>query len=259
LADDEDGFPSPDIQWQIALPIGLATRNKLPDRASANRPRSLRVLKYVSYPLLAERGQFQEIHMGTMSTQTWIILAGFAVLALIALAAWLLRQRKQSHRLEQRFGTEYGRTVDSLGSRSKAESELKTREKRVDHLDIVPLAPSEAVRFSQAWAALQGRFVDNPKGVVAQADQLVREVMLKRGYPIGDFERRAADISVDHPAVVNNYRAAQAIAVRDQRGEADTEELRKAVVHYRALFDDLLEVRETTRPVLPAKPIEVHS
>ena len=109
---------------------------------------------------------------------------------------------------------------------------------RVDHLDIVPLAPSEAARFNQAWAVLQGRFVDNPKSVVAQADQLVREVMLERGYPVGDFERRAADISVDHPAVVNNYRAAQAIAVRDQRGEADTEELRKAVVHYRALFDD---------------------
>jgi hypothetical protein len=106
------------------------------------------------------------------------------------------------------------------------------------------LTPSEADRFSQTWKDLQGRFVDNPKGAVVQADELVRELMLKRGYPMGDFEHRAADISVDHPAVVANYRAAQAIAVRDKRGEANTEELRKAVVHYRALFDEMLEVKK---------------
>jgi LPXTG-motif cell wall-anchored protein len=191
--------------------------------------------------------------MDTIDTQTWIILAGAVVLALIALVAWFFYKKKQSHRLQQRFGTEYGRTVDELGSRTKAESELKTREKRVERLDILPLTPSEAARFSQAWNALQGRFVDNPKGVVVQADQLVRELMQKRGYPIGDFERRAADISVDHPAVVDHYRAAQAIAVRDKRGEADTEELRKAVVHYRALFDELLEVTEAKQGVIPAK------
>ena len=192
--------------------------------------------------------------MDTINTQTWIILAGVAILALIALLAWFYYQKKQSHRLEQRFGPEYGRTVTELGGRTKAESELKTREKRVEHLNIVPLVPSEAARFSQAWKALQGRFVDNPKDVVVEADQLVRELMLKRGYPIGDFERRAADISVDHPAVVDNYRAAQAIAVRDQRGEADTEELRKAVVHYRALFDELLEVvKQEVRPVSQVK------
>jgi hypothetical protein len=178
-----------------------------------------------------------------MSTET-IIIAGVVVLAVIALAAWFFYQKKQSHKLQQRFGPEYGRTVDELGSRTKAESELKAREKRVERFNIVPLAPSEAARLSQAWTVLQGRFVDNPKGVVVQADQLVRELMPKRGYPMGDFERRAADISVDYPAVVANYRAAQAIAVRDKRGEADTEELRKAVVLYRALFDELLEVRK---------------
>src|SRR5450755_1101052 len=182
--------------------------------------------------------------MDTMDTQTWIILGAVVVIVLIALAAYFLYQKRQSQRLEQRFGPEYGRAVKELGSRTKAETELKTRERRVEHLNIVPLAPAEAARFSQAWNALQGNFVDNPKGVVVQADQLVRELLLKRGYPIGDFERRAADISVDHPAVVTNYRAAQAIVARDQRGEADTEELRKAVVHYRALFDELLEVRE---------------
>jgi hypothetical protein len=106
---------------------------------------------------------------------------------------------------------------------------------------------------------LQGRFVDDPRGVVVQADQLVRELMLKRGYPMGDFERRAADISVNYPTVVQNYRAAQAIALRGERGEASTEELRKAVVHYRALFDELLEVEETKQEVARATQMAVHS
>ena len=183
--------------------------------------------------------------MDTIPT-SWIVFGTILVVALLVAAAWVLSQRKKrSLRLQQRFGQEYIRTVDEFGGRAKAESELKARENRVEHLSITTLAPSEAARFSQAWNALQGRFVDNPKGVVAEADQLVRELMLARGYPMGDFERRSADISVDHPAMVETYRAAQAIAVRDQRGEANTEELRKAVVHFRALFDELLEVRET--------------
>jgi hypothetical protein len=173
------------------------------------------------------------------------MIAGAAAVVLIALAAWSIHnKRKQTHQLRERFGPEYSRSVDYLGSRRKAESELKARERRVEQLTIVPLAPSEAARFSETWKDLQGRFVDNPKGAVLQADQLVRELTLKRGYPMGDFEHRAADISVDHPEVVAHYRAAQAIVVRDERGEADTEELRKAVVHYHALFDELLEVRE---------------
>ena len=197
--------------------------------------------------------------MNTIPLQ-WIIVAGVVVFALIAVAAWLFsRKKKQSERLQHRFGSEYGRTVGELGGRTKAEAELKAREKRVEQLTITPLAPAEAARFSQAWSALQGRFVDNPKGVVVQADQLVRELMLKRGYPMGDFERRAADISVDHPAVVEHYRAAQAIAARDERGEADTEELRKAVVHYRVLFDEMLEVREGKQEVLSAREMAVHA
>ena len=191
----------------------------------------------------------------------WIIVTVVLIIALLALAAWLFSQKKkrQSDRLQQRFGAEYDRTVGELGGRTKAESELKAREARVEHLTITPLAPAEAARFSQAWNALQGRFVDNPKGVVVQADQLVRELMVKRGYPMGDFERRAADISVDHPAVVENYRAAQAIAVRDERGETDTEELRKAVVHYRVLFDEMLEVRTPQPEVVSAKQIAAHA
>ncbi len=153
-------------------------------------------------------------------------------------AAYYAKRRKESVRLQRQFGPEYGRTVERFGKRAKAEAELAAREKRVERLNITPLAPADATRFSQAWSTLQGRFVDNPKGVVVQADQLVYELMQKRGYPMGDFERRAADISVDHPGVVANYRAARAIALRDERGEADTEELRKAVVHYRALFDE---------------------
>lgn len=197
--------------------------------------------------------------MDTMNTQTWIIIGLVVAVALIAIAAYLLYRRRQSHRLEKRFGPEYGLAVKELGSRAKAESELKTRERRVEQLDIVPLAPAEAARFAHAWNNLQSSFVDNPKGVVAQADRLVRELLLKRGYPMGDFERRAADISVDHPGVVNNYRAAQVIVTRDQRGGASTEELRTAVVHYRALFGELLEVGETKQATVSAKQMVAQS
>ena len=192
--------------------------------------------------------------METLDTQSWIILAAVVALGLVAIGAWFYR-RKQSHNLQERFGPEYRRTVSELGGRTKGESELKAREKRVERLDILPLAPPEAARFTEAWRALQSRFIDNPKGVVVEAEQLVRELMEKRGYPMGDFERRAGDISVDHPDVVANYRSAQAIAVRDQRGSADTEELRRAVVHYRALFDELLEVREPRQEIIAEKRV----
>ena len=188
--------------------------------------------------------------MDATNTQTWLIVVAVAVLVLIALAAWFFYQKKQSQKLQQRFGPEYKRAIDQLGSRTKAESELKEREKRVERLHIVPLTPPEAARFSQAWKAVQSRFVDNPKNAVVEADKLVRELMQKRGYPVGDFERRAADISVDHPNVVENYRVAQAIAMRAERGGADTEVLRKAVVHYRALFAELLEVQEAKHEVM---------
>ena len=197
--------------------------------------------------------------METIDSQTWIIIAAAVVLGLVVIGAWFFYRKKQSqklsYKLQERFGPEYDRTVNELGSRTKGESELKAREKRVERLEILPLAPSEAARFTEAWDALQGRFVDNPKGVIVQAEQLVRELMEKRGYPMGDFERRAGDISVDHPDVVANYRSAQAIALRDQKGTADTEELRKAVVHYRALFDELLEVREVRQEIIEEKRV----
>ena len=177
--------------------------------------------------------------MDSLDTRTLIIVV-VVVVTVIAIAAYVLYQKRQSRRLEQRFGPEYAAAVQTLGSRAKAEAELKKREKRVGRLDIVPLTPAEVSRFTQSWTRLQGSFIDDPKGVLIQADQLVRELLVKRGYPMADFERRAADISVDHPAVVSNYRAAQLIVSRDQRGEASTEDLRKAVVHFRALFDELL-------------------
>ena len=194
-----------------------------------------------------------------LDTQTLILLAAVAV-AFIALVTWFIYQRVQSQKLQQRFGPEYGRTVDRLGSQTKAEAELRARERRVEKFNIVPLAPAEAARFRQAWNVLQSHFVDDPKGAVVQADALVRELMLKRGFPMGDFERRAADISVDHPVVVENYRAAQGIAERAARGEADTEELRNAVVHYRAIFNELLEVGDMKQDVTtPTRELVSHT
>ena len=194
-----------------------------------------------------------------MTPTNTAIVAILLIALVIAVVAWLIVQRQRSLRLKRRFGPEYDLTVSEFRSQGKAEAELLTREKRVARLQIVPLTPADAFRFSQAWNALQGRFIDSPKGVVSEADHLVRELMAKRGYPMGDFESMAADISVDHPTVVSTYRAAQAIAVRDARGEADTEELRKAVIYYRTLFDELLGVAPEKVANLPAaRRIPVH-
>jgi len=197
--------------------------------------------------------------MDTMNTQTLTILGLLVALVVIAAIAYLAWRKRESQRLAQRFGPEYDRTVNELGSRAKAESELLTRQKRVEQFEIVPLLPADAARFTQEWNVLQRRFVDDPSGVVVQADALVRELMQKRGYPMSNIERRVADLSVDHPVVVDNYRAAQVIAERNQRGEAGTEDLRKAVVHYRLLFDDLLEVDEPRKATHPLKDqLETH-
>ena len=181
-----------------------------------------------------------------MDTHLLVIL--LVVAALVAVALVLTQRKKRSQHLQRDFGPEYGRAVDELGSRDKAEAELLARRKRVSELNIVPLAPADAQRFSQSWRTLQASFVDNPKGVLAQADALVRELMQKRGYPMADFERRTADISVNHPGVVEHYRAAHDITERDRRGEVDTEGMRQAVIHYRALFAELLQVDEPPRP-----------
>jgi hypothetical protein len=173
------------------------------------------------------------------------LIIGVVLIVAVVVAIFLIargRKKAQSRHLQQRFGPEYSRVVNTVGDREKAEAELQARERRVERLQLVVLPAAEASRFAQQWETLQTRFVDNPTGVVGEADRLVRELMLKRGYPMADFERRAADISVHHPLVVENYRAAQAVAARNLRGQASTEDMRKAVVHYRALFEDLLEV-----------------
>jgi hypothetical protein len=177
-----------------------------------------------------------------MVMDTNMTVALLVILALLAIATFLHFRRHESHTLEQHFGPEYGRAVEQFGSRTKAEAELKARQKRVGKLQIAALSPQDAARFGEEWQRLQAGFVDDPKGALAQADTLVRELMQKRGYPMGDFDRRAADLSVDHPAVVDHYRAGHDIAMRDQAGEVGTEAIRQAVVHYRALFAELLEV-----------------
>ena len=171
------------------------------------------------------------------------LLIAAIVIALVAVAGWMYFRKTSSERLAKRFGPEYQRTVDQLG-RGKAEAELAKREQRVRKLKIVPLAPAEAARFEQSWKALQSRFVDDPKAALAGADRLVRELMQARGYPMTDLDRCAADLSVDHAGVIEHFRAASAIVFRNQNGQANTEHLRQAIVHYRALFDDLIEVAQ---------------
>ncbi|HZC38455.1 MAG TPA: hypothetical protein VE221_07250 [Sphingomicrobium sp.] len=173
-------------------------------------------------------------------SQTLLIIIAVAVVAVLIIAAILISRRRRSEHLKSRFGREYEHALQTTGDRGKAEAELAEREKRVEKLDIRPLDESERQRFIERWSEVQARFVDDPARAVAFADALLAEVMKTRGYPVSDFEQRAGDISVDHPKVVEHYRAAHDIAVRHEQGQASTEELRQAMIHYRALFDDLV-------------------
>jgi hypothetical protein len=177
----------------------------------------------------------------------WEIGLIVAVIILVAAVAWLLLDRRRSLRLRSRFGPEYERTVRESGDRRRAENELERREKRVERLHVHPLSMGDRDRFVAEWRDDQARFVDDPAGAVTEADRLVQEVMKLRGYPVADFDQRVEDISVDHPHLVENYRAARELAARHRRGEASTEDLRKALVYYRGLFDELLEVQEVSR------------
>jgi hypothetical protein len=166
-----------------------------------------------------------------------IIVAALAVGGAIV---WYVMQQRSRH-LRERFGPEYERIRDEVGDTRRAEAHLAAREQRVQKLNIRALERAEATRFGEVWTHVQTLFVDDPRGAINEADQLVNEVMTAKGYPMADFEQRAADISVDHPKVVQEYRAARAIAERNKTNTASTEDLRQAVIHYRALFDDLLE------------------
>ncbi len=175
-----------------------------------------------------------------MPAWAWIVIA-VVVIAAIALAVWAAMRKRRTESLRQQFGSEYDRTVEETGAARDAESELERRRRRREELDIRPLAPGARQRYADDWRSVQARFVDDPSGAVAQADTLVTQVMRERGYPMDDFDQRAADVSVDHPGVVGDYRAAHDISTRSANGDADTEDLRQAMVHYRALFEDLLE------------------
>jgi FtsZ-interacting cell division protein ZipA len=179
-----------------------------------------------------------------------LIIVAVVIIGILVAAVWWYSMRQRSAKLQEKFGPEYERTVAEKGDTRKAEDELTDRQKRVSKLEIKPLAADERRRFNDEWRAVQARFVDDPSAAVRDADTLVGRVMEARGYPVGDFEQRAADVSVDHPTVLEHYRAAHAVAVRHAQGQASTEDLRQAMVNYRSLFDELLEEQQTveTRP-----------
>ena len=175
-----------------------------------------------------------------MSTVIWVVIVAVAVVVVAAVALAALRTRR-SRDLQEQFGSEYSRVAADAPTRREAEAELRDRRERHEQFDLKPLEASAARRYRTRWQEVQAEFVDDPAEAVSEADELIRLVMRDRGYPIGEFETRAADLSVDHPDVVENYRAAHGIAIAHERGRASTEELRTAVRHYRALFVDLLE------------------
>jgi hypothetical protein len=170
-----------------------------------------------------------------------IAIAIIAIVVIgLALVAWFVLKSNRTKQLRSRFGPEYENAVRSEGSTSAAEKALQARQHRVERLKIAPLTEEQRIRFADAWEIEQAHFVDEPRAAVDAADRLVGDVMKARGYPVSDFDQRVADVSVDHPVVVENYRVAHGIAVRDRREAVDTEELRQAMIHYRALFADLL-------------------
>ena len=176
-----------------------------------------------------------------MQTWVWIVIAVAGVIVVLAVV-WSGIRAKRSRALQDTFGREYDRTVEQAGGKREAERELRERQKRHDELDIRPLSQEARDRYVRQWQSTQTRFVDDPKEAVDEADALVQQVMRERGYPTKDFERRVADISVDHPHLVEKYRTAHGIAQASERNEASTEDLRHSVRHYRALFAELFEV-----------------
>jgi hypothetical protein len=179
-----------------------------------------------------------------MPSWLWVVIVVGVILVIAAVASSALRTRR-SRELRGRFGPEYDRVAADAPSKRQAEAELKAREERHEEFDLRPLDPSDRDRYRARWQDVQAKFVDEPDGAVQEADGLIQEVMRQRGYPVDDFETRAADLSVDHPDVVENYRAGHGIAVAHERGKAGTEELRRAIQHYRTLFESLVD--ETSR------------
>ena len=175
-----------------------------------------------------------------MPTWGWILIAA-AVVLVIAAIVMSMRKKKRSKQLQSQFGPEYDRTIETADSKRKAEQDLAARQERREQLDIRPLSSAARERYTTQWQTVQAQFVDNPTGAVASADTLIQSVMGDRGYPVDDFETRAADVSVDHPHVVENYREGHRLAEQCANGNGSTEELRQAMRHYRALSDELVE------------------
>jgi uncharacterized membrane protein YccC len=184
-----------------------------------------------------------------MDSQTLVIIGiTVAVCALIGIGVWFAVNQMRSRRLKEQFGPEYDRAVTRAKDRDLAEAELQKREERVKKYRIVPLSEQDRTHYQHAWDRVQNQFVDDPRGATTAADELIFEVMERRGYPVNGFEQAAADLSVDYPAVVENYRAATLIAQRNRQGEAGTEDLRQALVYYRALFHELLQTAPSREP-----------
>jgi len=181
-----------------------------------------------------------------MGTTTIIIIVVAVVVILGIILGLIFSRRNRSARFHEHFGTEYDRTVQTMGGERKAQTELNERQKHVETLDIRPLSVSERERYLTDWTAVQSKFVDEPGQAIEAADRLIIEVMQLRGYPVTDFEQRSADISVKYPALVTNYRGAREIANKNKLQQANTEELRQAMIYYRSLFEELLK----TEPVI---------
>lgn len=183
-----------------------------------------------------------------MDTWVWILIAALVVIAIVAIVAYVAAQRRRREELRQSFGPEYERAVARSGDVRKGESDLMARRERREKLAIRPLSRTSRDNYARSWEQTQARFVDDPSGALGQADALIVAVMTERGYPMDDFETRAADISVDHPDVVQHYRAAHDVSSRlDRHEDVSTEDTRQGFVHYRALFEDLLEDTDERR------------
>jgi len=188
------------------------------------------------------------MNLPALSTTEIALIIAVAVVVVAGIAGLVVMRKRRTARLRTQFGgAEYARALAEGGSRRHGEAGLEGRADRVEGLHIRPLALGDRVRFADSWRSIQGRFVDGPGGAVTEADQLLRDVMSARGYPVTDFDQRAADVSVDHPLVIDNYRKAHEIALRQTRGQASTEDLRQAMIHYRTLFEDLVGEAEVVR------------
>ncbi len=183
------------------------------------------------------------MNLNLMDPKVIALAVGVLLIIAVGIALYVRKRHHTTSKLRDRFGPEYDRAVQQHGSGRKAEAKLEARETRVELLKIRDLDPAERARYTAQWQVIQARFVDYPKGAVTEADELVCSLMQTRGYPVAEFDQRAADISVDHPRVVENYRLAHGIALRLGKGEVSTEDLRTAIIHYRSLFDEMVQAQ----------------